>query len=142
MVLADDRSLFPCHGDSAPGSGHDASHYLPGRYGVDSMPLILNQKRYSSKYDDDPGVRYHYPEQYASYIQTGEIFIYYHPSEKPLDPHIYYFGMGRIGTVRSDPAHSDHYYAEILDYVPFGAREIPKSWLDALLRREDLLDLH
>lgn len=85
------------------------------------MPLILNQKRYSSKYDDDPGVRYHYPEQYASYIQTGEVFIYYHPFEKTLDPGQYYFGMGRIGTVRHDPSHSDHYYAEILDYLPFRA---------------------
>ncbi len=60
------------------------------------MPLILNQQRYALEFDDIIGDRYHYPEQYASYIQTGEIFIYYHPSEKPLDPHIYYFGRSTV----------------------------------------------
>ncbi len=60
------------------------------------MPLILNQQRYALEFDDIIGDRYHYPEQYASYIQTGEIFIYYHPSEKPLDPHIYYFGLSTV----------------------------------------------
>ncbi len=83
------------------------------------MPLILNQKRYALEFDDIVGQLYHFPQQYVSYIQTGETFVYYHPFEGAADPERYYFGMGRIGTVRGDPARSDHYYAEVLDYVPF-----------------------
>ena len=84
------------------------------------MPLILNQKRYALDFDDIVGEQYHFPQKYRSYIQTGETFVYYHPSEGTPDPDRYYFGMGRVGTVRRDPDRSGHLYAEILDYVPFG----------------------
>jgi hypothetical protein len=82
------------------------------------MPLILSQKLHRLEYDDIVGEQYHYPRRYWSYVKPGEVFIYYHPSEK-RDAESYYFGMGRIGTVRPDPEKPGHRYAGIIDYIPF-----------------------
>lgn len=87
------------------------------------MPLILSQKRRQTPYDDVVGELYHFPRRYRSYLNPGEPFVYYHPSETG-DRGRYYFGMGRIGTVYQDPARPDHGYAEILDYLQF-TREVP-----------------
>jgi hypothetical protein len=87
------------------------------------MVLVLSQKLYRMEYNDIVGEQYHYPRRYWSYVKPGEIFVYYHPSEKQ-DPKRYYFGVGRIGAVQPDSSQSDHRYAEIIDYAAF-PRPVP-----------------
>lgn len=65
------------------------------------MPIVLSQKRLASTYDDELGVRYHFPAQYRRRLLPGERFVYYHPREREAgDGRQYYFGEGQIGGVR------------------------------------------
>jgi len=75
-----------------------------------------------SNWDDETGVRYHYPPRYKRLIQPGVEVIYY--KGKLQDPKFrakrisdkqHYFGTGRIAEVIKDP-NSNNYFANITNF--------------------------
>ena len=86
--------------------------------------LILTENDIS-EWDDETGIRYHYPSNYKSRIQTGDKFIYYKGADKNnqfahkrLTNNQHYFGTGEIGKIVKVP-NTNNYYAYILNYEEF-----------------------
>jgi len=73
------------------------------------MPLILTHNEVNvsdaHNWQDDEGVKYHYPTKYRNKVLEGERFVYYRGvnrlNGKRGDAH--YFGTGRIGLITQDP---------------------------------------
>jgi hypothetical protein len=79
-----------------------------------------------SKWDDNTGVLYHFPERYLKLLTPGTKVIYYkgkltNPiyASKRLSKKPYYFGYATIGTILPDTNQPKNYFATILDYIPF-----------------------
>ena len=79
-----------------------------------------------SNWNDEKGVKYHFPKRYLKYLDPGTKIIYYKGKIKDKqyenmrlskDPH--YFGIGTIGDVWQESERSSNYYAEIIDYIEF-----------------------
>ena len=99
----------------------------------ESSPLVLveNEATFDSAYDfweDDTGVRYHYPNQYVNRIRPGRPFIYYKGVRRTGGKRgaAEYFGTGIIGEVWRDPAvpvsapkRDWRWYCAIEEYEPF-----------------------
>jgi hypothetical protein len=93
------------------------------------MPLVLTTNDFvpnpDHAWNDVEGVQYHYPNQYKNKIRTGEEFVYYRGVLRKRGPRgqAEYFGRGRIGDIRSDPATSGQsrpsWFCAIEDYAPF-----------------------
>lgn len=66
-----------------------------------------------SQWNDETGVKYHFPNTYKRILQPGTKVIYYKGGVK------HYFGYAVIGDVYQDEENSKNYYAEIVDYIPF-----------------------
>lgn len=66
-----------------------------------------------SQWNDETGVKYHFPNTYKRILQPGTKVIYYKSGVK------HYFGYAVIGDVYQDEENSKNYYAEIVDYIPF-----------------------
>ncbi len=84
-----------------------------------------------SSYDDLPEVRYHFPKTYRNQVERaiGDWIVYYEPRRSSNDPASrggaqVYFATARLVRVVSDPAHPDHFYAEVEDYLQF-TRPVP-----------------
>ena len=82
------------------------------------MIIILSQKIDSeSVYSGDEVFKvYHYPARYRNQIHTGDIFIYYQGNRYDKSQR-YYFGTGKIGTIRQED--DSNYYAELEDVIRF-----------------------
>lgn len=93
------------------------------------MPLVLTTNDVvlnpDHAWNDITGVQYHYPNQYKNKIRTGEPFVYYRGVHRKDGPRgqAEYFGHGRIGEIRQDPAtmgsSRPSWFCTIEDYVPF-----------------------
>src|SRR4249920_111188 len=93
------------------------------------MPIVLTTNEVvlnpDHAWDDIEGVQYHYPNQYKNKIRTGEDFVYYRGVHRKdgRRGQAEYFGRGRIGTIRIDPATDGSsrpsWFCAIEDYAPF-----------------------
>jgi hypothetical protein len=98
--------------------------------------LVQNEVTAGGKYDfwdDDTGVRYHFPNQYINKVKEGEWFIYYRGSRRKNKSRAVpeYFGFGRISKISPDPQNDYtqsrkylRWYCEFVDYIPF-AHPVP-----------------
>lgn len=86
--------------------------------------LVLTEND-ESQWDDQTGIKYHYPSKYKSKIQTGTKIIYYKGRLKKQvfssmrlsnDPH--YFGTGVIGKVEQQNG-TNNYFASIANFKLF-----------------------
>jgi hypothetical protein len=80
------------------------------------------------RYLDVEGVIYHYPQQYASYIDGFERFLYYRPARgaSPAEASTY-VGYGALGQPFPDVDNPSHWFVPIRQYHPFDA---PISYSD------------
>lgn len=110
------------------------------------MKAILTHKA-ESIYDDLPWERYHFPRTYLRQIEqaVGDLIVYYEPRRRGVDDLAYqgrqaYFAVARVTAVRPDPSRSDHFYADIADYLEF-EQPVPFQtsghYLESGLRKED-----
>jgi putative restriction endonuclease len=89
-----------------------------------------------SQWDDQTGVKYHYPPKYKGKIKEGTIVVYYKGRIKDVafqtkrlsnEPH--YFGTGVIGNIEQESG-TKNYFATILDFKLFneavGFKEISR----------------
>lgn len=93
------------------------------------MPLVLTTNDVIMNPDhawqDETGVQYHYPNQYKNMIQPGVEFVYYRGVHRADGKRgqAEYFGRGRIGAIRLDPATEGasrpSWFCAIEDYEPF-----------------------
>jgi putative restriction endonuclease len=77
-----------------------------------------------SAYDDEIGLRYHFPSQYLASVQrsVGDWVIY---RETRADGgRMAYIGAARVDRVDPDPAVRGHYYARMTDFLEFD-RPVP-----------------
>jgi putative restriction endonuclease len=80
-----------------------------------------------SQWEDETGIRYHFPKSYAAIIPPGTQVIYYKGKmknkayeAKRKSPLPHYFGMGVISQVVPDPnSHKGDLFAYIEDYAEF-----------------------
>lgn len=93
------------------------------------MAKIVLTQRADSGYDDQTGEWYHFPRRYYRAAKEGEGdgCLYYEP--RRASGRLVYWASARIADVTPDPVAPDHYYARIVDFLPF-AQSVP-------LRRED-----
>jgi putative restriction endonuclease len=73
----------------------------------------------SSKYDDLPEERYHFPKQYLKTVVAaeGDWIVYYRPGRDGSPDMRRYFAVARVTSVVSDPATPNHFYAYLRDYL-------------------------
>jgi hypothetical protein len=93
------------------------------------MPIVLTTNDVivnpDHAWQDETGVRYHYPNMYKNKIQPGVEFIYYRGVNRTDGKRgaAEYFGRGRIGAVSPDPATAGasrpSWFCAIEDYEPF-----------------------
>jgi hypothetical protein len=89
------------------------------------VKAILTTK-VSPTYDDLPEERYHFPRAYLRQVEraVGDFAVYYEPRRSSGDMSSRggrqaYFAVATITAVEPDPAHADHFYARIADYLEF-----------------------
>ncbi len=100
----------------------------------------------SSRYDDLPELRYHFPRQYLRAMERaiGDWVIYYEPrrtrGEMSHSGRSSYFAVARLIGITPDEEKADHYYAEVADYLEFdravGFRE-GNHFYESRLRNKD-----
>lgn len=90
------------------------------------MAKAVFTTKVSPVYDDLPEKRYHFPRTYLNQVaQTvGDWIIYYEPRRSTGDlmssgGRQAYFATARIERIIPDAARSDHFYAEVSDYLGF-----------------------
>lgn len=79
-----------------------------------------------SEWNDETGLRYHFPNKYLSLLKPGTRVVYYKGriqnqrfSDRRLAPYPHYFGIGRVSAIEQDPKSNKNYYAIITDYQAF-----------------------
>ena len=93
--------------------------------------------RPSSRYDDLPEERYHFPKQYLSRIKavTGDWIIYYEPRRN--SGRMVYYATAQVKDIHGDPHKPGYYYAEVDHYLefenPVPLREGGRYYLSSLL---------
>ena len=130
------------------------------------MPIVLTTNDVvlnpDHAWNDIEGVQYHYPNQYKKKVRSGEPFVYYRGVHRNSGQRgqAEYFGYGRIGEIRPDPAtvgqSRPSWFCSIEDYNPFnppvpakpngvfyeqipqnmwrnGIRDLPQEVYDAIL---------
>lgn len=80
----------------------------------------------SPVYDDLPEVRYHFPKTYLRQVSKAvrDWIVYYEPRRSTGElsssgGRQVYFATARVERIIADPVRTDHYYAEISNYLPF-----------------------
>jgi putative restriction endonuclease len=100
----------------------------------------------SSRYDDQPEVRYHFPRTYldAALAAVDDWVVYYEP-RRTTGPETStgrraYFATARVSAVEPDPMRDDHYYAYVSHYTEF-ERAVPfregERYFEAALVKRD-----
>jgi len=103
--------------------------------------------RVDPTYDDLPEQRYHFPQTYLRQAEAtvGDWIVYYEPrrtgaADTVVGGRQAYFAVARVGGVRPDPRRSDHFYADVSDYLEFD-RAVPfredAHYFESALQRED-----
>jgi putative restriction endonuclease len=84
------------------------------------------QTKLSPAYDDVPEERYHFPRTYLNQAQrtVGDWIVYYEPRRPTADDlsrggRQAYFAIARVTGIRPDAEKTDHFYADVKDYLPF-----------------------
>ena len=104
------------------------------------MAKAVFTHRFDSRYDDEPAEWYHFPATYLRAVEraVGDWIVYYEPRRG--SGRLAYFATARVRNIVPDPAHPDHYYAHVTDYVDF-PRAVPfregDAFLESLLRKDD-----
>lgn len=103
------------------------------------VKLVLTQSN-ESTYDDEPGVRYHFGEQYVRRVRAGQgdfAVIYQSRRGRGL---MSYIGYVRIGEVVPDTNRDDHYFVD-LEYIQDFPTPVPfrdgEVFLESILRKSD-----
>jgi len=90
------------------------------------MPnYIVITENDESKWDDQTGVKYHYPTKYKGMIKEGNIVVYYKGrlrdvefQTKRLSNEPHYFGTGVIGNIEQELG-TKNYFASIIEFKLF-----------------------
>jgi putative restriction endonuclease len=84
------------------------------------------QTKMGSAYDDVPERHYHFPKTYLNQVKltVGDWIVYYEPRRSTADVFSRggrqsYFAHARVTGIRPDPLRSDHFYADIADFLLF-----------------------
>ncbi len=84
------------------------------------------QTKISPAYDDLPESQYHFPKMYLNQVNktVGDWIVYYEPRRATSDVlsrggRQAYFALARVIAVREDHSRTNHFYADIADYLPF-----------------------
>jgi putative restriction endonuclease len=95
------------------------------------MTKAVFTTKVSPVYDDLPEVRYHFPKTYLGQVEktVRDWIVYYEPRRSTGDlsssgGRQAYFATARVERITADPVRTDHYYAEISNYLPF-IRPVP-----------------
>lgn len=95
------------------------------------MTKAVFTTKISPVYDDLPEVRYHFPKTYLQQVSAavGDWIVYYEPRRSTGNlsskgGRQVYFATARVERIIADPARSNHYYAEVSNYLPF-VRRVP-----------------
>ncbi|RYZ39336.1 MAG: restriction endonuclease, partial [Myxococcaceae bacterium] len=78
-----------------------------------------------SAYDDQPEVRYHFPQTYLRQVEAavGELVLYYEPRRingpASSGGRQAYFAVAKVRQVEEDRTRPGHYYALIEDFLEF-----------------------
>ena len=99
------------------------------------MAKVVLTHKSSSRYDDEPGSRYHFPRTYLGFVErgVGDYCLYYEPRRGGRAS---YVAMARINEVTPDPSTPDHFYAWISDYQEFVA-PVPFREGESTLLKDD-----
>lgn len=101
---------------------------------MDQEMCVVLAENDVSKWDDETGVRYHFPKMYRRHIKAGMRFVYYKGklksenrqySAKRLSDSPHYFGIGRIKEITPDE--NGHLYATLIDFQKFDHAVIAKK---------------
>jgi len=96
-------------------------------------------------YDDLPEQRYHFGDTYLRQAEAavGDWIVYYEPRRPGASGtggRQAYFAAARVLRVRPDPARTDHFYADVADYLEFD-RAVPfregEHYFESALQRDD-----
>lgn len=95
------------------------------------MAKAVFTTKVSPVYDDLPENRYHFPKTYLNQVDkaVGDWIVYYEPRRSTGDlsssgGRQVYFATARVDRIIPDPVRSDHYYAEVSNFLPF-TRPVP-----------------
>lgn len=99
------------------------------------MPYAAITENDESQWDDEPGVRYHFPKRYAKFLPPGTFVVYYKSwiknrifASSRLTKNRHYFAFARIGSVSPDTASTKgDLFAAIEDYRPLDLPVLAKS---------------
>ena len=85
--------------------------------------VVLTQKD-DSGYKDEPGRLYHFPARYlrAALAAIGDACLFYAPRRSSADPNAHrmsYWATAVITDIRPDPHLSDHYFADLDQFLEF-----------------------
>jgi putative restriction endonuclease len=96
--------------------------------------LVLTHKA-TSRYDDEPGVRYHFPRTYLGFVQrgVGDWCLFYEPRRGGRAA---YTGLAFVSDLTPDPVDSDRFYAWFRQPLDFNAA-VPFRDGEAGLLKED-----
>ena len=111
------------------------------------MPKAVFTTKVNPTYDDLPEVRYHFPRTYLGQARAavGEWIVYYEPRRSSGDASSRggrqaYFAVARVTSIEPDPKLTDHYYANVCDYLELD-RPVPfkdgQHYFESALKRPD-----
>ncbi len=101
----------------------------------------------SPVYDDLPENRYHFPKTYLQQVSkaVGDWIVYYEPRRSTGElsssgGRQVYFATARVEKIYPDQARSDHFYAEISNFLQF-VRPVPfkegSHYYESILEKDD-----
>ncbi len=99
----------------------------------------------SSRYDDDPALRYHFPRTYLRAVEraVGDWIVYYEPRRtegERAGGRQAYFAVARVTGIDRDPADEDLFYARMADYLPLPSPprfETEGGYYESALKKPD-----
>lgn len=111
------------------------------------MAKAIFTTKVSPTYDDLPEQRYHFPRTYLGQAKqtVGDWIIYYEPRRSSGNVmsgggRQSYFATARVDRIVPDPVRSDHFYAEVSNYLEF-VRPVPFAegahYHESALRKAD-----
>lgn len=89
------------------------------------MTKAVFSARVSPSYDDVLEERYHFPRIYLNRVEqtVDDFIVYYEPSRtgrgSGRDGRQAYFAVAQVKSIRQDPVRSDHFYADVVNYLEF-----------------------
>jgi putative restriction endonuclease len=100
----------------------------------------------SSKYDDQPEIRYHFPRTNLRVAEeaVGDLILYYEPRRtagtSSSSGRQAYFAMAQVVRIVPDDRQPDHFYAYVVDYLEFDS-PVPfrqgGKYFESILMKED-----